>query len=70
MLDELARAPTPTVLVFEDVHWADEATLDLVKFLGRRIQRLPALLVLSHRDDIASLGEPARRCSASCRRRT
>src|SRR5215217_229774 len=45
----------PTILVFEDVHWADEATLDLIKLLGRRIQRLPALLVLSHRDDIASL---------------
>src|SRR6478609_3120325 len=55
VLDELARAPSPTMLVFEDVHWADEATLDLIKFLGRRIQRLPALLVLSHRDDIASL---------------
>ena len=56
LLDELARAPTPTVLVFEDVHWADEATLDLVKFIGRRIHRLPALLVLSHRDDGAALG--------------
>ena len=44
VLDELARAPAPTLLVFEDVHWADEATLDLIKFLGRRIQRLPALL--------------------------
>ena len=44
VLDELARPPTPTVLVFEDVHWADEATLDLVKFLGRRIHRVPALL--------------------------
>jgi len=55
VLDELARPPMPTLLIFEDVHWADEATLDLVKFLGRRIHRLPALLVLSHRDDIASL---------------
>ena len=55
VLDELARAPSPTLLIFEDVHWADEATLDLVKFLGRRIHRLPALLVLSHRDDIGSL---------------
>ena len=55
------------VLVFEDVHWADEATLDLVKFLGRRIHRLPALLVLSHRDDVAALGNlraRARRAAA------
>ncbi|HEV7578494.1 MAG TPA: AAA family ATPase [Caldimonas sp.] len=55
VLDELAHEPAPTLLVFEDVHWADEATLDLIKFLGRRIHRLPALLVLSHRDDAGSL---------------
>jgi DNA-binding CsgD family transcriptional regulator/tetratricopeptide (TPR) repeat protein len=56
VLDELSNAAGPTVLVLEDVHWADEATLDLVKFVGRRIHRLPALLVLSYRDDVASLG--------------
>lgn len=55
VLDELAAAPSPTVLVFEDMHWADDATLDLVKFVGRRVHRLPALLVLSYRDDVASL---------------
>src|SRR6185436_2546263 len=37
---------TPAIIVVEDMHWADEATLDLVKFLARRIQRLPVLLVL------------------------
>ena len=55
VLGELARPPSPTVMVFEDMHWADEATLDLVKYLGRRMQHVPALLVLSHRDDDASL---------------
>src|SRR5579864_4350819 len=40
-LDELELAP-PSLVVFEDVHWADEATLDLLKFLGRRIQRTHA----------------------------
>ena len=55
VLDELARPPAPTVVVFEDVHWADDATLDLVKYLGRRIRSAGALLVLSHRDDPASL---------------
>ncbi|MEP7294628.1 MAG: AAA family ATPase [Burkholderiales bacterium] len=55
VLEEIGRPPAPTVVVFEDIHWADEATLDLVKFLGRRIQRVPALLLLSHRDDVASL---------------
>ncbi|MDQ6629357.1 MAG: AAA family ATPase, partial [Pseudomonadota bacterium] len=55
VLQELSRAPTPTLLVIEDLHWADEATLDLVKYLGRRIHQVPALLLLSHRDDPASL---------------
>ena len=32
----------PVIAVFEDVHWADEATLDLLRFLGRRIARSPA----------------------------
>jgi DNA-binding CsgD family transcriptional regulator/tetratricopeptide (TPR) repeat protein len=41
----------PTVLVVEDVHWADEGTLDVVKLLARRIQELPALALVSFRDD-------------------
>lgn len=39
MLDELRLAAQPVLVVMEDVHWADEATLDLIKFLGRRIER-------------------------------
>ena len=42
----------PRVLVVEDLHWADEATLDLVRFLGRRIGALPLLLVLSYRESV------------------
>lgn len=41
----------PTLLVLEDLHWADEATLDAVRFLGRRLDGLPALIVLSYRGD-------------------
>ena len=37
LLAELERPPRPTVLVLEDVHWADEATLDSITVLGRRI---------------------------------
>ncbi|MBO0980376.1 AAA family ATPase [Microbacterium sp. SD291] len=40
-----------TVAVFEDVHWADDATLDLLRFLGRRVRELPALVVVTFRDD-------------------
>jgi DNA-binding CsgD family transcriptional regulator len=39
------------VWVIEDAHWADGATLDLLRFLARRIERLPALLAVSYRDD-------------------
>ncbi|HEX5810912.1 MAG TPA: AAA family ATPase, partial [Pseudonocardia sp.] len=42
----------PRVFVVEDLHWADEATLDLVRFLARRIAGLPLLLVLSYRDAV------------------
>lgn len=37
--------------VIEDLHWADGATLDLLRFLARRIDALPVLLVVSYRDD-------------------
>jgi len=42
----------PSLVIIEDVHWADAATLDLVKFMGRRIHQVPALLVLTFRDVI------------------
>ncbi|ASY63240.1 transcriptional regulatory [Sinorhizobium sojae CCBAU 05684] len=51
LLNALQRAGDTVVLIFEDVHWADNATLDLVKYLGRRISLLPAVLVLSLRTD-------------------
>ena len=50
----------PVIAVFEDVHWADEATLDLLRFLGRRITQTTALLVLTYRDDELSAGHPLR----------
>ena len=39
------------MLVVEDVQWADDATLDLLRFLGRRLRDLPVLLVVTFRDD-------------------
>ena len=44
---ELDWSGHPTILVVEDVHWADEATLDVLGYLARRIASLPALLVLT-----------------------
>ena len=51
ILKVLTDAPGATVVVFEDAHWADEATLDLLKFLGRRIRQVRALIVVTYRDD-------------------
>src|SRR6185437_6002388 len=48
---ELTWPDHPTVLVIEDIHWADDATLDALRFLIRRIADLPAVLVLTYRDD-------------------
>jgi len=48
---EIRSRRTGVVLVFEDVHWADHATLDLLKFLGRRVAVMNALVVMSFRDD-------------------
>jgi len=45
------RRERPTVVVVEDVHWADEGTLDVVKLLARRIETLPVLALVSFRDD-------------------
>lgn len=50
-IDELERPGKPVVLVIEDMHWADDATLDLMKYLGRRIARTRAMLVATYRSD-------------------
>ena len=38
--ERLGRPGTPYLLVIEDAHWADDATLDLVRHLARRVHRL------------------------------
>ena len=45
----------PTVVVVEDLHWADDATIDAVRTVARRLRRLPVVLVLTYREeDLAS----------------
>jgi predicted ATPase len=61
VLDELRLAAAPVFVVIEDAHWADDATLDLLKFLGRRIDRTRAVLAISYRDDEVGLSHPLRR---------
>jgi predicted ATPase len=78
LLAELDWAGHASVLVVEDVHWADEATLDVLRFLVSRIAGLPAVLVLttgtrSRRTtrSVTCWGScPARHVSSGCTCRT
>lgn len=56
----LESSKEPIVLLFEDTHWADYATLDLFKFLARRIAFVNCLLVISYRDDEVTEQHPLR----------
>ena len=68
LLVELEDGSRPTVLVLEDVHWADDATLDVLRYIGRRVVDLPVVVVATYRDDevgpslqrvLGALGGPA-----------
>jgi AAA ATPase domain len=47
---ELRRRPA--IVVLEDLHWADEATLDAIRLLARRIDGLAALILATYRDEL------------------
>ena len=59
LLREFADPPA-SVVVVEDVHWADEATLDVLRIITRRIESLRALIVLTFRDDGLDRRHPLR----------
>jgi DNA-binding CsgD family transcriptional regulator/tetratricopeptide (TPR) repeat protein len=54
-------SPDFTVTVIEDAHWADEATIDLISFAGRRLARLRGLMLVTYRDDELGDDHPLRR---------
>lgn len=60
LLDELDQKARAQVVVVEDAHWADEATLDMLVFLGRRMERTKALLIVTYRDDELAVDHPLR----------
>ena len=59
LIDELAAAP-PAILVIEDLHWADEATLDVMTMLGHRAESVSALVIATYRDDELAADHPLR----------
>ncbi len=58
--DEMASPPSPAMLVIEDAHWADGATLDVLRYLGPRVRNLPAVLLMTYRDDALARDHPLR----------
>jgi len=58
-------AGRPTVVVVEDVHWADDATLDAIRYLSRRIPGIPAALLLTFRDTDIEAEHPLRQILGS-----
>jgi DNA-binding CsgD family transcriptional regulator/tetratricopeptide (TPR) repeat protein len=60
LLRLLSNGGKPSLLVIEDVHWADTATLDLIRFLARRIARVRALILITYRDEEVDARSPVR----------
>src|SRR5690348_15537426 len=58
-LDHIADSPGPIGIVVEDLHWADEATLDWLGHLSRRLGNLGALVLATHREDEPGDGQLA-----------
>jgi DNA-binding CsgD family transcriptional regulator/tetratricopeptide (TPR) repeat protein len=50
----------PALVVLEDLHWADEATLDAVRLLARKVGEAPLLVVATYRDDGLDPAHPLR----------
>lgn len=64
LLNVLGDGQGPFLLIWEDLHWADHATLDLLGFLGRRIALLPVLLVITYRSNETGEEHPLRKAIA------
>jgi DNA-binding CsgD family transcriptional regulator/tetratricopeptide (TPR) repeat protein len=59
LVDEL-RSGGDTVVVLEDVHWADGATLDILGLLGRRVEQIGSLIIVTYRSDGLAREHPLR----------
>lgn len=59
LFEELAR-DLPLVLIIEDIHWADQGTFDLLRFLTRRLKGIRLMLILTYRPEEASASNAMR----------
>ena len=53
-LIEAAARKQPSVMLFEDAHWADPSTLEVLDLLIDRVRSIPMLIVLTHRSEFQS----------------
>ena len=60
LLGQVSAPGVLDVVVVEDIHWADEATLDLLRYLSRRLRDAAVLLIATYRDDGLAAGDPLR----------
>jgi DNA-binding CsgD family transcriptional regulator len=70
LVEDLRTGAVPTVLVVEDVHWADQATMDALTVVGRRLPELPAVLVLTLRPGELEPADPLRAALDAMQRST
>jgi len=56
----LAELAVSTAIVVEDAHWADGATLDALRFIGRRVTGTRSVVVVTYRDDEVGADHPLR----------
>lgn len=59
-LGQLSGRAEATLLVIEDAHWADGASIDLLRYLARRVERTRGVLAVTYRDDDLDQAHPLR----------
>lgn len=60
VMERLRKTIRPIVMVIEDVHWADEGTLDFLRFVGRRVGDAKTVVICTYRDDEIAADHPLR----------
>lgn len=60
VLERLRHSTRPVLMTIEDIHWADEATLDFLKYVGRRVANSKGLVLCTYRDDEVGPDHPMR----------
>src|SRR5690606_3177425 len=65
LLADVHNGPGPVVVVIDDAHWADDASLDVVRSLSRRVHALPLVVVMALRHAELTVDHPLRRLLAT-----